>query len=466
MKLIAALPALFCASVLATGAPLLKITSADHSTTSLTVYDSFALVRDVRRAVLPIGLIQLEYERVAQTVEPTSVRVVSLTADNGVRVLEQVYRFDLLNRQSLLEQYIGKKLKYSRSVLQGSQYEKVLREGILLSVGPEIVQFGDEVEIDPEGTISLPYIPADLKTIPTLIWKVDNRIRGSQEIATSYMASGISWRADYTLVLNSTETNFDLESWINVVNQSGVDFDDTAIAVVAGQVRRQVEAPISTGLYKMRTMEAAMDNQVVPAPLSDYYLYPLPGTYDVHKNESHQLNLMSAERVPVTKSYYLETPAAMYQQPQPMTNHFDIRYSFVNVERDQLGTPLPSGKVRVLLVDKGGIPRFLGEDTLPHTPAGESVQLTVGKAFDLVTDRTQTTFRASDRAMETGYEIVVRNRKKEKVTLVLHEKFAGNWTIISQTESGKRIDSTTQEYVLQLDAGATRTFSYLVRLTF
>jgi len=175
---------------------------------------------------------------------------------------------------------------------------------------------------------------------------------------------------------------------------------------------------------------------------------------------------MSAERVPIEKQFVLETQVPMYQVPQSMQDRFDIRFSFLNTERDRLGIPLPGGRVRVLKADESGTPRFLGEDRMRHTPEGDTVRLTIGKAFDLTAERTQKSFRSGDKSMEVGYELVLNNRKKEKARLVVREKFGGDWTVVSQTESGKRVDSTTQEYVVDLAAGATRTFNYTVRVSY
>ena len=116
----------------------LVLESGDTSDLMVTVYEgNFAVVNDSRDIVLPQGTYELEYRGIARDVDPTSVIVTSSKA--GLRIIEQNYRFDLLNKSALLERFIGRKLKYSRSVLQGTTYEKVLREGTLLSINPEVV---------------------------------------------------------------------------------------------------------------------------------------------------------------------------------------------------------------------------------------------------------------------------------------------------------------------------------------
>ena len=168
---------------------------------ALTVFNSnLTVVRDQREVVLPTGEIELEFTDVARTILPPTVSI-SSAASQGFSANQQNYRFDLLNPNSLLERFVGRKVKYSKFLLQEKGYEKILREGILLSINPEIVKFGDVIEISPEWTISLPYIPDDLNTSPTLVFKGENQKSGKQELTVRYHAAGVGWEADYALTL-------------------------------------------------------------------------------------------------------------------------------------------------------------------------------------------------------------------------------------------------------------------------
>lgn len=119
---------------------------SNQTNLSVTVYNNnFALVREVRESVLPRGLVELEFQDVPTTIDPTSVTGKSLGKGRQFLVLEQNYRYDLLNRETLLSKFLGRRLKYSRTVLEGASYEKILREANLLALNPEIVDFGDEI---------------------------------------------------------------------------------------------------------------------------------------------------------------------------------------------------------------------------------------------------------------------------------------------------------------------------------
>lgn len=429
----------------------------------LTVYDDFAVVRDVRETVLPKGILDLEFQGVARAIDPASVSV-GAEHGGGLTLLQQSYQYDLLNRQSLLERYVGSKLKYSRSVLQGTTYEKVLREGILLAVNPEIVKFGDEVEISPEGIISLPYVPEGLRTIPTLIWKVDNERTGAQALETSYVTDGMGWTTDYVLELSESEDRFDMVAWVNVSNESGTAYRDANVSLIAGQVNRAVQPKARHDNARLMAAEAAPMRQ---ESFSDYYMYKVPGKVSLANHETRQLRLLDATAVGLEKRYVATGQVANHQMPQPQSTHFDVEMSFVNTQRNHVGRPLPAGRIRAFKPDSSGAMQLLGEDRIGAAPVDERVQFTVGKAFDLVLERTQKSWRRVDeRSVEVSYELSLRNRKEEAVMLIVQEKLYGDWKVQAQSAPGDRVDSTTYEFAARVDARTTRTITYSVHMDF
>lgn len=441
----------------------LEITRRDQTALSLTIYKNFAVVRDVRRATLPRGIADVDFEDVAKTIDPASVRVKSIGREDLFTVEQQTYEYDLLNKESLLQRYIGKKLKYSRSVRTGDTYERVFREGTLLAINPEIVRFGDEVEIAPQGTISLPSIPRGLLTVPTLVWHVDNRYGGTQTIEVSYLANRLSWSADYRLDLNQDESTGDLTVWASVNNESGLSYRDAKIQLVAGDVKRVKRSELApTPAASLMRMQSDI---VTGEPFFEYYMYHLQGSVDLDQRETHQFHLMSAEDVPVTKSYRLTTQVPEHPLQSPLDDWFDVRISFQNLARYGLGVALPEGIFRVFKVDRRRASQLLGEDRLEHKSKGQMVTVSVGKAFDLEAVHTQTAWRRlSNQGSEISYKVSLHNRKHQKVQVVLDEKFAGDWKITDQSLPGKRVDSTTERYGITLGPAATRTLAYTVRI--
>jgi hypothetical protein len=64
-----------------------------------------------------------------------------------------------------------------------------------------------------------------------------------------------------------------------------------------------------------------------------------------------------------------------------------------NKKENNLGIPLPKGRVRVYKAEADANQHFVGEDQIDHTPKDEKIRLYLGDAFDVVGEHTRTNFR-------------------------------------------------------------------------
>ena len=104
--------------------------------------------------------------------------------------------------------------------------------------GP-IWKIGNEIVTGfPAGTFRFPELPGNLYDRPTLLWTLDNSGPQRQRVETSYLASKLSWSADYVLTVNRDETSADLDGWVTLVNNSGTAFENAKLQLVAGDLNR------------------------------------------------------------------------------------------------------------------------------------------------------------------------------------------------------------------------------------
>ena len=456
---------LVCASGAAEAAQSQVSNRQSQQSLDLTIYDNFAVVRDVRQMVLPQGEVLLEYQDVASTLKPSSVLARTVGGGTGIDVLEQSYRYDLLNRESLLDTYIGRKMKYSRTVLQGNTYEKVLREGILLSTDPEIVDFGDEIEISPEGTISLPDVPEGLILNPSLVWLIDNPRSGKQQVETIYMADNLSWRADYVLTLGDKSNKLDLASWATVRNDSGTLFRDANIKLVAGTVNQVFDAQPKVARPQLERTMMMSDASSAPqvSELSAYQVFDLPRTTSVLNHEEKQIKFLEADAVKFVQHFRLRSQVAAYSNPRLQDLAVTSEIEIENTRPNKLGLPLPKGTARVYQDTAAG-PELIGESRFSATPLGQSVTLALGQAFDLTADRQQVNFsRQGDRVSEAEYEINLSNARAEILTVEVEESMQGDWEIIEASESWSKLNSQTLGFNVSVPAEGSKTVRYRVR---
>jgi hypothetical protein len=141
---------------------------------------------------------------------------------------------------------------------------------------------------------------------------------------------------------------------------------------------------------------------------------------------------------------------------------------FRNAKENQLGIPLPQGRMRFYR-SNGAQLEFTGESEIDHTPADELLKIQTGDAFDLVAERKITNSTRDDanhRATE-AFEILLKNRKKEPVTIrvVEHLGMPVNWKISANSDPFEKRSSNEIEFRIPVKPGEERKVAYTVNYT-
>jgi hypothetical protein len=210
----------------------------------------------------------------------------------------------------------------------------------------------------------------------------------------------------------------------------------------------------------------------------EYHLYTLGRATTLPDNSTKQIELFPAARgVPCVKTlvYYGLTPSHGFL-PHPATDRnygtesnrkVDVYLGFKNSKAQNMGMPLPAGRVRVSKQDPADATlEFIGEDAIDHTPRDERVQIKLGSAFDVVGERRQVNFTldTSRKHMTEEVEVKLRNHKKEAVTVVVKENLYRwiNWQITARTHDFEKQDSRTVHFPVKVAAGGEVVVRYTV----
>ena len=127
--------------------------------------------------------------------------------------------------------------------------------------------------------------------------------------------------------------------------------------------------------------------------------------------------------------------------------------------------PLPSGTIQLYQRDSEGSLQFIGEDTIEHTPKDEEVQLQVGEAFDILAERIQTDYKKiTSKLHESEWEITLRNRKEEDITVGILEPLLGNWQILSSSHPCEKVDAFTVRFDVAVLKGEEVKVTYRVEV--
>lgn len=448
-------------------------TEADRKAVSITVYNqNFGVVREVRElAGLGTGQVSLEFRDVAANIQPETVAIKSLTAPGAISVLEQNYRYDLLTPQTLLEKFVGKKVRTYR--YHEATGKEEAGDAELLSVNDQqpILRINGEVTFGYPARFAFPQVPDNLIAKPTLMWLVQSQ-RPAQTLEVSYLTQNLNWSADYVLVVNEQDTVGALQGWVTLVNNSGASYKNAELQLVAGDVNR-VQPPRA---YDMRSKVAMAP--AAPAggagfseqALFEYHLYTLGRPTTVLQNEQKQVSLLEADGISIQKKlifygqqYWFRGQYGEIQSNQKVGVYLD----FKNDQKNKLGIPLPKGTLRVYKADKGGSKQFVGEDQIDHTPRDEKIRVKMGEAFDVVGDRKQVEWRVlGSCSAESRWEIELRNHKDTAVEVEDYEPIGGDWQVLESSIPYEKKDAGTFTFNVKIPARGKTKVTYKVRLRY
>ena len=362
--------------------------------------NGFALITETRRVKIAPGQHRLRFEGVADGIEPASAIVTGLPSG----VIEKNRDAALLSPSALID---AAEAQQGRVILARTDEAtgKVTRvEGRIRSQAANGVVFETPDGVEalrcsgmPE-TFSFASTGTGLSAQPTLsvLTRTDKTIEAVVQI--SYLARGFDWAADYTASMAASPGKMDLGAWITLANGNGMSFPNARVQIVAGRLNRQsgeIE-PISLGQpvlaqcwpqgstsdtpdqnyierafplgfnpERLRRYAAAM-----PAPaavmkagaandardiivtgsrlaeqedLGDLKLYRVPDRTTISSRQSKQVRMIDAKAVPVAKIY----EARLYADSDSDFEPLDLILRTKNDKKNELGIPLPSGRVMV-----------------------------------------------------------------------------------------------------------------------
>lgn len=438
---------LFSVSVLVFGQAL------NQKEIAVTVYNNnLGVVKDVRTVDIKSGLSKLSITDVAQLIDPTSVHIEL----NG-EVIEQNYQYDLVNFYKILQKYIDKEINLiseNNELIEGTLLSAMSgnivlqkKDGGLLMI-PSIDKYRFSVGSLPEGLI----------TRPTLVWQVNSKKSGKQDIKISYQTRGMNWHAEYVAVLNEDDTKLDLNSWVSVDNNSGTTYKNAKLKLVAGDVNRVRD---NNQIYKGRQFEAATmvadAEQFEEKQFFEYHIYNLQRPTTLAQNETKQISLFEAQNVDARKKYF-------YRANGYNTNgKVNVIMEFSNKEEENLGVPMPKGKVRVYKSDGESI-EFIGEDLIDHTPKNETIKLKIGDAFDVLAEERQVEHKKiTNRVYEQIFEVTITNRKDEKVNVEVERYLGLNWEILSSSLDYTKKNAQAVTFQVPVNKDSKTVLTYKVR---
>ncbi|MEO7932074.1 MAG: DUF4139 domain-containing protein [Chthoniobacterales bacterium] len=447
---------------------------------ALTIYNqNFGVVRETRQLSITDGTVR--FQDVAKQIDPTSVHFLSLT-DPDAKVLEQNYEYDLVSADKLLEKYIDRDITVKTA--GGAIYTGKLQS---FDPGQIVLAQADNKGLAmiqrPQNVVDIQFgsLPDGLITRPSLVWKVATAKPGDQMVEIAYQTQGISWNADYNLVLSGDEKQADLGGWVTITNQSGATYRDARLKLVAGDVHRvQPNARMEKAPMALDAVAAEAPTGFEEKSFFEYHLYTLGRPATVAENQTKQIELLSAAAIPLKKIYlYDGQPQMRFYGGLQMENDFGsensnkkvkVFFEIANSKENHLGLALPKGKIRISKRDPADNSlEFVGEDEIDHTPKNEKIRITTGDAFDIVGERKRTNFTLNTRGhvATESFEIKVRNHKDTPIEVLVKETLYrwNQWEITDLSDKWTKEDANTIHIPVTIEKDGEKVVTYTVKYT-
>lgn len=449
----------------------------------LTIYNqNFAVVRDTIPLDLKKGTNEVKYDGATLHLEPDSV---ILRDPDGapLQILEQNYRNDPVTQLLLLSLFEGKEIEFAVHEQQKPDRMvkgTVIRSGYVPHGGATqpIIEVDGKIQFSLPGEPVFPSLGDETILKPQLDWKINVPADLKTAAELGYVTGGMSWEASYNLVLPEKGDDLDLVGWVTMDNQSGRDFVDATIKLMAGDVNKiapQGADGMVTGGMMRKAMSYAMAAQpaVTEKAFDEYHLYSLERSTTLRDRETKQVEFVRASGVKSEAVYRFDASSAsvfrgndnISEDGTQTDAKVTVTREFKNTKENGLGIPMPKGRLRFYR-SNGQQLEFIGENEIDHTPKDELVKIVTGNAFDLVGERKRTNFKvdqANHRA-EESFEITLRNRKTEPVVIraVEHLYRWNNWSISAKSDEFVKLDSEEIEFRIPLKPGEEHKVSYTV----
>jgi len=337
------------------------------------------------------------------------------------------------------------------------------------------------------------------------VWTVRSEVAGAVPVEITYFISGVSWRAFYMATLSKDESTVEIEGYVRVTNNSGDDFTEASTRLVVGKMNllEQIAAlarriapygkpavgtasktAFATGDGYQREMDeldskrrrahgilaGKRTKRIVKEGLSEYFLYSIEGTETIPNRWSKRLPSFHAEKVKVVNLFKYEE-----ERWGRSVRRFVL---FRNDKSHNLGkTPLPNGVFKAYRTAGGkGLLSFEGTSRAKYIPVDQKCELDLGSARKVLVEPKLMEQRFANHTFDrwgnvSGWDeirtwkMTVKNRRSSSSRLEITRNLRHQyWELKNGGKFGeyKKDDLDTVKYVLELEAGEEREFTYTV----
>ncbi len=418
---------------------------------NMTIYkDGFALIKQ------PVLWEELESDQNIIIWDILPIGIVQgspfLSLDNA-NVLIQSFNQDVFRFSDRLYNYLGTKVDVkliNENDMNGTLVE-VTDKTLTLQRRRSVISFNrDRIDY-----INIPGMMENIQFKPTLKWTIETE----QETDTiagnlTYLTSGFDWNANYRFIVepNGDEAQFISEA--SVVNNSNINFENITLSLVEGQLNMDTQQNSQMRFFENKSSKPTAKI----SQLGDYHIYSINSDISLISKETIITRLYPSRKVSFNKTYLFENDERG-QKEEPLS----VEYAIPNTAQNNLGLPMPQGKIQLYQLLSNGNIEFIGQDKIMQIPKNETATVSSGKAFDVIGERKVLNYDRQRKSEEASISIKISNTLNKSIDVRLIEHIYGDWVVRNASSNYRKVDASTIHFSLSISPESSRTVTYTYR---
>ncbi|MEC9436989.1 MAG: hypothetical protein VYA83_01795 [Candidatus Neomarinimicrobiota bacterium] len=418
---------------------------------NMTIYkDDFALIKQ------PVLWEELESDQNIIIWDILPIGIVQgspfLSLDNA-NVLIQSFNQDVFRFSDRLYNYLGTKVDVkliNENDMNGTLVE-VTDKTLTLQRRRSVISFNrDRIDY-----INIPGMMENIQFKPTLKWTIETE----QETDTiagnlTYLTSGFDWNANYRFIVepNGDEAQFISEA--SVVNNSNINFENITLSLVEGQLNMDTQQNSQMRFFENKSSKPTAKI----SQLGDYHIYSINSDISLISKETIITRLYPSRKVSFNKTYLFENDERG-QKEEPLS----VEYAIPNTAQNNLGLPMPQGKIQLYQLLSNGNIEFIGQDKIMQIPKNETATVSSGKAFDVIGERKVLNYDRQRKSEEASISIKISNTLNKSIDVRLIEHIYGDWVVRNASSNYRKVDASTIHFSLSISPESSRTITYTYR---
>ena len=418
---------------------------------NMTIYkDDFALIKQ------PVLWEELESDQNIIIWDILPIGIVQgspfLSLDNA-NVLIQSFNQDVFHFSDRLYNYLGTKVDVkliNENDMNGTLVE-VTDKTLTLQRRRSVISFNrDRIDY-----INIPGMMENIQFKPTLKWTIETE----QETDTiagnlTYLTSGFNWKANYRFIVepNGDEAQFISEA--SVVNNSNINFENITLSLVEGQLNMDTQQNSQMRFFENKSSKPTAKI----SQLGDYHIYSINSNISLISKETIITRLYPSRKVSFNKTYLFENDERG-QKEEPLS----VEYAIPNTAQNNLGLPMPQGKIQLYQLLSNGNIEFIGQDKIMQIPKNETATVSSGKAFDVIGERKVLNYDRQRKSEEASISVKISNTLNKSIDVRLIEHIYGDWVVRNASSNYRKVDASTIHFSLSISPESSRTITYTYR---